>query len=203
MAARAAMGVMPISTVLTGAVVLTDCAVAQAAPQSITPAAADSDYDAPVRGLPARTNLNPIQLDQLHAPRRTPKVAEIVPPPGILRAGDLMTPAPGFLDPTQIDQINSLTSGTEADISRYARSIGLAPSRSDSIASGTVAGAVVGAALGGGVGVYAGTVASLFMGLVILSPFIAPAVLPMTVVPLAGIGAAAGAIVGAGIGSIR
>ncbi|MFI1912174.1 hypothetical protein [Nocardia sp. NPDC020380] len=245
MAARTAMGIVPITALVTGT------AVAQAAPQFITPqpgvnmqnpgeqgpgavqpgvtiqppapaavrtpppatyvapqddaagVAPSSDYDAPIREVPNRDYIAPLQPQTLHAPDPTPPLAEIVPAPRILRAGDLTIGAPDFLNADQIDQVNSTFARPEADISQFARSVGVAPSRADSVASGAIAGALVGGAMGAGLGVAAGTLGSLIAGMVILTPIIGAVVVPLYAIPLAGIGAAAGAAIGAGIGGLR
>jgi hypothetical protein len=53
-----------------------------------------------------------------------------------------------MLSQRQLNLINGAAAGPESQISTFARSVGVGPRRSDSIASATVAGAVVGAAIG-------------------------------------------------------
>ncbi|MBL1075527.1 hypothetical protein JK358_14095 [Nocardia sp. 2] len=153
--------------------------------------APESDY-APIREVPNRDYIAPLQPQELHAPEPTPEVAEIVPVPRTLRAGDLTTAAPDFLNAVQIDQINSAFARPEADISQFARSVGVAPSRADAVASGAIAGALQGA-VAGCVGIAAFQAAT-----VVTLPL-----LPLTCPMWAGLGAVVGGMVGAGMGGLR
>lgn len=233
-AARAAMGVVPLAAVVTGS------AIAQASPaQFITPqpgvtnpgggnespgavqpgvtkpaapaavktappadyvspqddahgVAPASDYNAPYRQVPQRETIAPIQPETLHAPEPSPPVAEIVPEPKVVRAGDLSMAAPDFLSAEQIDQINTTFSKPEADISQYARSLGVAPSRADSVASSAIAGAVQGAIIGCSIG------ATLQIVTVIAFPLA-----PLTCLTWGATGGIAGGLIGAGMGGLK
>ncbi|GAB2720924.1 hypothetical protein GCM10027089_51010 [Nocardia thraciensis] len=153
--------------------------------------APETDF-AQYRSVPQRDYVAPLEPQALHAPEPSPPVAAIVPAPRILRAGDLSTPAPDFLAPDQIDQINSIPAGPEAQISQFARSVGVAPSRADSVAAGAVAGAIQGAVVGCAV---AGGFA---LATVILSPLS-----PIACAGWGAAGFAAGAMIGAGNGGMR
>ncbi|WP_330184794.1 hypothetical protein OHB26_15105 [Nocardia sp. NBC_01503] len=240
MAARAAMGVVPLVAVVAGsatAQAASEQAVAQ--PQFITPqpgvttpnpgnqspgpiqpgvtkppapaavktpppsdyvspaddahgVAPASDYNAPYRQVPQREYIAPLQPETLHAPEPAPQLAEIVPDPKVLRAGDLSMAAPDFLNTDQIDQINSTFARPEADISQYARSLGVAPSRADSVAASAIAGAVQGAVIGCGIG------ATLQIVTVIAFPLT-----PLTCLTWGATGGIAGAVIGAGMGGLR
>lgn len=232
LAAHAAMGVLPLTAIVTGS------AIAQAAPatQFIAPqpgvtnppspdttapapdaptkqpgvtkeppppttyvapeddargVAPETDY-LPTRQVPQRDYVTPLQPETLHAPEPTPPVAEIVPPDRTLRAGDLTMTAPDFLTPEQIAQANAATAGPEADISQFARSVGVAPSRADMVAASSVAGAVQGAVIGCAIG------STLQIVTVIGFPLT-----PLTCLTWGTTGLVAGALIGAGMGGLK
>ncbi|WP_280265324.1 hypothetical protein [Nocardia wallacei] len=151
--------------------------------------APETDF-AQYRSVPQRDYVAPVEPQALHAPEPSPPVAQIVPPPRQLRAGDLTTPAPEFLAPEQIDGINATTAVPEAQISQFARSVGLPPSRADTVASSAIAGAAVGATVGCAVGAVAGLASLGVMSI--------PACLI-----LGALNGTAGGLVGAGAGLVR
>ncbi|WP_147265904.1 hypothetical protein [Nocardia puris] len=167
-------------------------------PQYVTPEqdlageAPETDF-AQYRQEPNPPQVAPLKVGELHPPEPTPPVAVIVPPSDTLRAGDLNVVAPDFLSPQQVHDINSVFAGPEAQISQFARSVGVAPTRADSVAAGAVGGAVTGALIGCGAGVAVGA-ATLFM---------APLMVPVGCV-LMGTGfSAVGGLIGAGQGGLR
>ncbi|WP_147288959.1 hypothetical protein [Nocardia mexicana] len=147
--------------------------------------APETDY-APSRSVPQRDYVAPLQPEELHAPEPEPPVAPIVPPSDTLRFGETVMPAPDFLGQDQVDQLNMTVAKPEADISQYFRSVGVAPSRADRMASTALAGAVQGAV----VGCVLGSAASAVF--VFTLPFL----------PLACVGwGAGGAVLGGAIGA--
>ncbi|RDI51857.1 hypothetical protein [Nocardia mexicana] len=161
--------------------------MAYVAPQDDRRGVAPETDFAQYRSVPERNYVAPAEPQKLHAPEPSPPVAQIVPPPRILRAGDLSTPAPDFLSPEQIDGINSVPAGPEAQLSQTVRSVGIPPSRADRVASSAVAGAAVGAAVGCAVGAVA--------GVVIMS-------VPACLI-LGALNGAAGGMIGASAGLVR
>lgn len=158
--------------------------------------APESDY-APIREVPQRDYITPIQPQELHAPEPTPDVAEIVPVARVLRAGDIQMAAPDWLSAEQIDGLNSSFARPESEISRFGRSVGLSPSRADSVAAGAVAGAVQGAVIGCAAGSTLQIVTSpITLGLSAM-------LTPLTCITWGGTGMIAGAIIGAGQGGLR
>ncbi|WP_460724709.1 hypothetical protein [Nocardia heshunensis] len=153
--------------------------------------APQSDY-APYREVPQRDYTAPLAPEKLHAPEPTPPVAEIVPPARVLRAGDVSVDAPDFLSADQIDQINAVPAAQEAQISQFARSLGVAPSRADVVASSAVGGAVTGALIGCAIG------STLQIVTVIAFPLT-----PLTCLTWGATGGIAGAFIGAGQGGLR
>lgn len=145
-----------------------------------------SDYSA-VRPVPHYQYVAPLRPDRLHAPQATPPVAPILAPPGTLRFGDLLVPAP-FLATPQLDQVNGVSAGYESQISTAARSVGIAPSRADSIASAAVA-----------AGVAVGTAACVYEGVLFT--------IVLLTIPMCAVGAVAfglpAALIGAGVGGLR
>lgn len=153
--------------------------------------APETDY-LPTRQVPQRDYVTPLRPETLHAPEPEPPVAPIVPAQATVRIGDIVTAAPDFLGTEQVDQINSVFAGPEASISQFARSVGVAPSRADAVASSAVAGAVAGAVL----------------GCAIPSTILAATVVGVVLTPLScaswGTGGfVAGALIGAGMGGLR
>lgn len=153
--------------------------------------APETDY-LPTRQVPQREYVAPLQLEELHAPEPERPVAPIVPVPRVLRAGDLITPAPEFLDQGMVDQFNAMGAGPEAQISQFARSVGVAPSRADKIAAGAVGGAIRGAAIGCVVP------AALATATVVAAPLA-----PLNCVAWGAVGLAAGGLIGAGAGGLQ
>jgi hypothetical protein len=148
-----------------------------------------SDYSA-VRPLPAYHYVAPLRPDRLHSPQPLPPVAPILAPPGTIRFGDLLVPAP-FVAKPQLDQINAVGAGYESQISTAARSVGVAPSRADSIASAAVA-----------AGVAVGTAACIYEGVLGgIATFLIGAPL-MCAVGVVAFGLPA-ALIGAGVGGLR
>lgn len=150
-----------------------------------------TDY-LPARQVPQRDYVAPLRPETLHAPEPEPQVAPIVAEPATLRVGDIVSAAPDFLDADQVNQINATFARPEADISQFARSVGVAPSRADSVASAAVAGAIAGAAL----------------GCAIPSTILAATVVGVVLTPLScaswGVGGfIAGGLIGAGVGGLR
>ncbi|MGW4773636.1 hypothetical protein ACWEO2_37065 [Nocardia sp. NPDC004278] len=154
--------------------------------------APETDY-LPVRQVPSPRPVAPLEMGSLHAPAPSPQVAVIVPEPAVVRFGDLSMPAPDFLSAEQVAQVNSIGAGPEAEISRFARSVGVAPSRADSVASAAIAGAAQGAAIGCGVGAAMGAITIVA----------APILSPIGCVSWALMGGMTGALVGAGQGGLR
>ncbi|NNH75089.1 hypothetical protein HLB23_35455 [Nocardia uniformis] len=153
--------------------------------------APETDY-LPTRQVPQRDYVAPLRPETLHAPEPTPPVAEIVPPDRTLRAGDLTMDAPEFLTLDQINQANAATAGPEADISQFARSVGVAPSRADMVAASAVAGAVQGAVIGCAIG------STLQIVTVIAFPLT-----PLTCLTWGATGLVAGTLIGAGMGGLK
>lgn len=71
----------------------------------------------------------------MHAPAPMPPVAPIAPPPRIIRVGDMSMPAPDWVPDGPMHQINGTFAGAEAQMSTFARSVGIAPSRADALAA--------------------------------------------------------------------
>ncbi|MFE3192002.1 hypothetical protein ACFXHA_23530 [Nocardia sp. NPDC059240] len=153
--------------------------------------APDTDY-AQYREVPQRDYTAPLAPEKLHAPEPTPQVAEIVPPARVLRAGNVSVDAPDFLSADQIDQINAAPAAPEAQISQFARSLGVAPSRADAVAAGAVGGAVTGALIGCAIG------STLQIVTVIAFPLT-----PLTCLTWGATGGIAGAFIGAGQGGLQ
>ncbi|MFD3702755.1 hypothetical protein ACFWUP_06365 [Nocardia sp. NPDC058658] len=153
--------------------------------------APETDY-LPTRQIPEREYVAPLQLEELHAPEPERPVAPIVVDPRVLRAGDLITPAPEFLDQGMVDQFNAAGAGPEAQISQFARSVGVAPSRADKIAAGAVGGAVRGATIGC-------VVPAAFATATIIGAPLAP----LNCVAWGAVGLAAGGLIGAGTGGLQ
>jgi hypothetical protein len=127
-----------------------------------------------------------------------PPVAPIIAPPRTVRFGDLTVAEPGFLNPGQAAQINSGAAGAEAQISTFARSVGIAPTRADRIAAAAVGGAARGAAVGCLVGAVLGGIGGSWL-LVIGSLFFGTYACVFT----GTVGALAGAAVGAARGGLQ
>ncbi|MBB5914342.1 hypothetical protein BJY24_003209 [Nocardia transvalensis] len=136
--------------------------------------------------MPQRDYVAPLQPEALHAPEPEPPVAPIVPPPETLRFGDNVMPAPDFLSPEQVDQVNMAGAQPEAQISQYFRSVGIAPSRADRMASAALASAAQGAAIGCGLGAF--TSAAFIFTLPLL---------PVACVGWGALGAVVGGVIGA------
>ncbi|MFI6868187.1 hypothetical protein [Nocardia sp. NPDC050406] len=153
--------------------------------------APETDY-LPARQIPQREYVAPLRPEALHAPEPEPAVAPIVVEPVTIRIGDMVTAAPDFLAADQVDQFNAVFARPEADISQFARSVGVAPSRADSVASAAIAGAVGGAALGCGV-----------VGGIALATVIGAPLAPIGCVSWGVLGGITGAAIGAGIGGLR
>lgn len=155
-----------------------------------------SDYAAPTRPVPKRTYVAPFHPEKLHAPAPMPTVAPIAPPPDMIRLGDMSAPRPDWLPQDTANQINSTGAGWESQISTVARSVGVAPSRADTVASAAVAGAIGGVA---SLAVYVGGLCVISSGLGCLG-----AIVFSPVIALVGTGSAlAGGLVGAGTGGLR
>ncbi len=119
--------------------------MAYVSPQDDSNGVAPATDDGPSRSVPDRSYISPMDLGKMHTPEPSRPVAPITPAPGVLRVGDISTAAPNFLTRDQIAQINAGPAAEEAQISRFARSVGAAPSRADSIAAAAVAGGLQGA----------------------------------------------------------
>lgn len=193
------------------------------APPPPAPPSDGGDEDVPaIRDVPAwrpvpppdRT-APPIPITRLHLPGPTPRVAPILAPPGTIRVGTFITPAPKWLPVGVVSTINRDAAMGEAGLAQLWDSIGIPARRSDRLAAGTTAGAVLGVAAGGlGLGIPAavvgGVVGSLIGGTI---GGIAGAALGTLIpVPLVGtitsgvagtaIGAAAGGAIGAGVAGL-
>jgi hypothetical protein len=151
-------------------------------PDEIVPA---TDF-APTRPVSRTQYAAPLRVNRLHAPQAVPPVARIVPPPSEVRVGNFVAPAPAWLPRGPLDAINTTSAGYESQISQYARSIGVPPSRADRIAAATVADTVAGGMVGAAV---AGVSAVTFIG-----PFFWPVLIPGSILLGAAVGVGTGAL---------
>lgn len=141
---------------------------------------------APTRPLWRPRYAAPLRVNRLHEPLATPPVARIMAAPSEVRVGDFTAPAPAWLPKSSLDGINTVSAGYESQISQYARSIGVPPSRADRIAAATVADIVAGGMLGAAVaGVSAVTV---------IGPFFWPVLIPGSILLGAAVGLGTGAL---------
>lgn len=175
-------------------------------------AAPSTDY-AGDRPVPVQRYAAPVNVGKLHAPVPVRPVAPIVAPPGTIRVGDAIMPA-AWMPAVVRDRINVTAAGAEAQVSTFARSIGVSPNRSDRIAGsaavgglvtavpGALVGGTIGGAVGGAVGVAAGLVAALGTDGALLVVTFLPGLVAGLVANVPEIGAAAtiGTVGGAAVG---
>lgn len=155
-------------------------------------AAPASDYSRS-RPVPQQHYAAPIDPGKLHAPMPQRPVAPVIAPPGTIRIGGLVTPAPDWIPSGVRDQINTSAADSEAQVSTAARSVGITPARADRVAAGTAEGAGIGFGVGAIPGaVLLGTVGAVLGGAV-------GGLVGFIVVPV--VGAGPGAVLGAAAGA--
>lgn len=148
-------------------------------------------YDtAPTTPTYPQTSYNPVPQGNLHAPRPTPPVKRIAPPPDHIRIGNAVMAVKDLPNlPVKkkdrdkaIVSINEWAAYGEAEIARGLISIGVPEDEASRQAAATI----IGVAAGGGIGFAVG-----FTGTAIIT---GPVIIPVA----AGIGCGVGAVVGAG-----
>ena len=157
-------------------------------------------------------NYSPVPQGTITAPKPTPPVRPIAPPPDKLRVGNYVGPIPKWMTIQQANSINAWSAYGEAEIARRLISIGVPPDQATRQAAATIIGvmgggtigaaalgipsAIVGGTIGGVVGAIGGGIGGYILGGMFTPPFTPGAPTPGALGGLA-IGVAAGAAGGA------
>ncbi|MDR7172873.1 hypothetical protein J2W56_006639 [Nocardia kruczakiae] len=126
------------------------------------------------RPAPSPDPVEPVKVEELHAPVPVAPVAPIAPPVDEIRVGQFAVPSPPWVPGEVRDAINDTAATAEAQVATALDSIGIPPGRSDRVSGATLAGAGIGGAVGA----------------------------TITAAPAAAAGAAVGGLVGGTIGGI-
>lgn len=162
------------------------------------------------RPAPSPDPVEPVKVEELHAPVPVAPVAPIAPPVDEIRVGQFAVPSPPWVPGEVRDAINDTAANAEAQVATALDSIGIPPGRSDRVSGATLAGAGIGGAIGatitaapaaaagavvgGLVGGTIGGIAGAAVGTVVAVPVIGTVT---SGVAGTAIGAAAGAAAGA------
>lgn len=162
------------------------------------------------RPEPSPDPVEPINVEELHAPVPVAPVAPIAPPVDEIRVGQFAVPSPPWVPGEVRDAINDTAATAEAQVATALDSIGIPPGRSDRVSGATLAGAGIGGAIGATITAAPAAAAGAVVGGLVggtIGGIAGAAVGTLVTVPVIGtvtsgvagtaIGAAAGAAAGA------